>query len=233
MGTIKTKGIVISESNMGDFDKMLTILTPNGKIGCIAKGARRTKNSLMAATQFLCFGDYMMFKSNEIHKINSAEIIEVFYNLRIDLDKLNAAVEITKLINQVTDENQNTYKILQLFLNTLYVLSEMDKNVDLVISTFKIKLMCYLGFAPNVNKCSNCGLKEDILGFSMNNNGVVCSTCKKVDKSCITLSNSVFVALTYIVKAPPKKLYSFDISDESIKELELLAKLYIKTNLYN
>ena len=26
---------------------------------------------------------------------------------------------ITKIINDVTDENQNTYKILQLFLNTL------------------------------------------------------------------------------------------------------------------
>lgn len=28
MGVIKTKGIVIAESNMGDFDKMLTMLTP-------------------------------------------------------------------------------------------------------------------------------------------------------------------------------------------------------------
>ena len=28
MGTIKTKGIIIAESDMGDFDKMLTMLTP-------------------------------------------------------------------------------------------------------------------------------------------------------------------------------------------------------------
>lgn len=28
MGTIKTKGIVLAESNASDFDKMLTILTP-------------------------------------------------------------------------------------------------------------------------------------------------------------------------------------------------------------
>lgn len=34
MGTMKIKGIIISENNMGDFDKMITILTPNGKIGC-------------------------------------------------------------------------------------------------------------------------------------------------------------------------------------------------------
>lgn len=29
MANIKINGIVLSESNMGDFDKMLTILTPN------------------------------------------------------------------------------------------------------------------------------------------------------------------------------------------------------------
>ena len=28
MGTIKTSGIIISESNLGDYDKMLTMLTP-------------------------------------------------------------------------------------------------------------------------------------------------------------------------------------------------------------
>ena len=28
MGTIKTSGIIIQENNMGDYDKMLTILTP-------------------------------------------------------------------------------------------------------------------------------------------------------------------------------------------------------------
>lgn len=29
MGILKVKGIVISEHNMGDYDKMITILTPN------------------------------------------------------------------------------------------------------------------------------------------------------------------------------------------------------------
>ena len=29
MGIIKTKAIILRESNMGDFDKMLTMLTPD------------------------------------------------------------------------------------------------------------------------------------------------------------------------------------------------------------
>ena len=48
MGIVKTKGIIISENNMDDFDKMLTILTPGmGKISCAAKGARRPRSLLL------------------------------------------------------------------------------------------------------------------------------------------------------------------------------------------
>ena len=55
MSIVKMKGIIIAENNMGDFDKMLTMLTPGaGKISCVAKGARRPKSSLLAGTQFLC-----------------------------------------------------------------------------------------------------------------------------------------------------------------------------------
>ena len=53
MGTVKTSGIIISENNLGDYDKMLTMLTPGlGKISCVAKGARRPRSALLAGTQF-------------------------------------------------------------------------------------------------------------------------------------------------------------------------------------
>ena len=138
MGTIKTKGIIIAENNMDDFDKMLTMITPGmGKISCAAKGARKPKSLLLGGTQFLCFGDYVLYKGGESYNINSCEPIEVFYNIRTDLDKLKYAVHITKIMNDVVQENQNCYKILQLFLNTLYVISEKEKDLDLVLSIFK------------------------------------------------------------------------------------------------
>ena len=140
MGIIKTKGIIIAENNMSDFDKMVTILTPSGKIGCAARGARKPKSMLMAATQFLCFGEYMLYRGTNSYSVNSCDTIEIFYNIRTDLDKLKYATHITKIINDVTDENQNTYKILQLFLNTLYMISETDKDLDFINSVFKIRL---------------------------------------------------------------------------------------------
>ena len=183
MGTVKIKGIVISENNMGDFDKMITILTPNGKIGCSAKGARRPKSMLMAGTQFLCFGEYMLFKGNGTYTLNSCETIELFYNIRVDLDKLECAANITKLIQDVTYENQNSYKILQLYLNTLYVIANTDMDFKFITSIFKLRLMNILGFKPRLDRCVECG-NENTMCFSFKDNGLKCENCCKQDTRC-------------------------------------------------
>lgn len=123
-----------------------------GKISCAAKGARRPKSALLAGSQFLCFGEYMLYQGTSTYHINSCESVEMFYNLRTDLDKLRYASHITKIVYDVTNENENSYKILQLFLNTLYTISETDKNMDLVVSIFKLRLMCILGFTPSIRR---------------------------------------------------------------------------------
>lgn len=230
MGTIKTKGIIIAENNMGDFDKMITILTPNGKIACSAKGARRPKSQLMAGTQFLCFGEYMLFKGSNTYTLNSCETIELFYNLRIDLDKLNCAAHITKIVQDVTDENQNTYKILQLYLNTLYVIANTELDLNFIISIFKMRLMCLLGFKPILDKCCKCG-EEEVKHFSFKDNGLKCESCSKQDTGTIAISESTKNALKYISVAPAKKLYSFNISEENKKQLEIISKIYTNDKL--
>lgn len=231
MGTIKTKGIIIAENNMGDFDKMVTLLTPNGKIGCSAKGSRRPKSQLMAGTQFLCFGEYMLFKGTNTYTLNSCETIEVFYKIRTDLDKLEYASHITKIIQDVTDENQNTYKILQLYLNTLYVISETDMDLEFILSIFKLRLMCLLGFTPRIQKCTECGKEENLNYFSLKDNGLKCSACSKQDTGAIQISETTKKAIQYIVIAPPKKLYSFQISEENKKQLSMISKLYTDLKL--
>ena len=232
MASTKISGVVLSESNMGDFDKMLTILTPNfGKISCVAKGARRPRSALLAGSQIFCFGEYLMYKGTNTYHINSVEPIEVFYNIRTDLDKLNVAVHINKIVQEVTGENQNCFNIMQLLLNTLYVISETDKNLDLVLSIFKLRLLSILGFRPNVNECVNCKGKEDLIYFSLRDNGVKCKNCGKQDKSSITISESTYNAIKYTITAPPKKLFSFSIKDESLEEFKLVTKLYSNEKL--
>lgn len=178
-----------------------------------------------------CFGEYLVFKGAQTYHINSVEPIEVFYNLRIDLDKLKYAVHINKIVQDVTTENQNCYKVLQLLLNTLYTISETDKNLDMVLGVFKLRLLCILGFTPQVMICTNCGEKEELVYFSMKDNGVKCKACGKQDTSTIQISKSTLNAIKYTVTAPPKKLYSFNLKEEALEEFKLLTKLYFNEKL--
>lgn len=202
-----------------------------GKIGCIAKGARKTKSLLLAGTQFLCFGEYVLYKNGEIYNMNSSEIIEVFYNLRIDLDKLKYASVITKIVNDVTTENQNTYKIVRLFLNTLYIISEKNLHLDLILAVFKLRLISILGFMPNIKECVECKTKENLNFFSIKDNGFKCNCCSKQDTSVIEIQNTTRDCIRYIILAPSEKLYSFKITKPSEEELALISKIYFINKL--
>ena len=108
---------------------------------------------MLAGTQFLCFGEYVLYKgSGESYHINSVQPIEVFYNIRTDLEKLEYAVYIAKIVEDITNENDTSYNILQLLLNTIYTISETDLNKDLVLSIFKIRLMSLIRFYTKCNR---------------------------------------------------------------------------------
>ena len=232
MANVKLKGIVIAENNMGDYDKMLTILTPNyGKISCVAKGARKPQSALLAGTQLFCFGEYLMYKGTNTYHINSCETIEIFYNLRTDLDKLKYAIHINKIIQDVTEENENCYRILQLFLNTLYTILETEKDKDFILSVFKFRLLCILGFTPRVLKCTSCKEEKNLTKFSIKDNGFKFEACGRQDKSAIDMNESTKSAILYTVSAPAKKLFSFNLKDDSLKEFELISKIYFNEKL--
>ncbi len=207
-----------------------------GKISCFYKGAKKIKSSVINSSEFLAFSDLIIYKSpNDNYSINSAEIIELFYNLRMDIDRLNYATQISKIIYDVTEENIPAGDILQLFLNTLYVISETDKDLDLIYCVFRIRLLAILGFLPQVSKCVSCGTPmvetmEDFY-FSIKDDGVKCESCAKIDKSIIKLSKTTFSALIYVLSCDSKKLFSFEIPDEDLQELKLLCKIYTNQKL--
>lgn len=173
----------------------------------------------------------MLYKGGDLYSLNSCETIEVFYNIRTDLDKLKYASEITKTINEVTTENQNSYRILQLYLNTLYIISETEKNLELVKSIFIIRLLSIIGFRPIIDECVTCKTKENLSAFSFKDNGLKCTECAKQDKGAVNIIETTKDALKYIILADSKKIFSFNIPKESIKELSIIAKIYLEEKL--
>ena len=88
-----------------------------------------------------------------------------------------------------------------------------------------------MGFTPKITECVNCKEKGNLKYFSLRDNGFKCETCGRQDKSCLQMNESTATAIKYITMAPSKKLYSFNLKDESLNELKLIAKLYFNEKL--
>ena len=51
------------------------------------------------------------------------------------------------------------------------------------------------------------------------------------DKGAIEISEATQNAIKYIIKAPAKKIFSFNISEENIYQLKLVSKIYLNNKL--
>lgn len=235
MKLIKVKGIVIRESTYKDNDKIITILTDSiGKVSVIAKGAKKTNSPYLASSQYLVYSEFVLYQNTGYFYLNSASVINTFYNLRIDLDKLQIVFELTKLINSVTDENQDCEKILKLFLNTIYALDKLDKDKKLIVNAFKIKLFTLLGFAPRQDKCANCSKllldsEEEFVYYNYVDNVFLCENCKGIgdSRNVIRLTKATFNAIFYVIRSDLKKMFSFEL--KSYTDFELFGQVFTDT----
>ena len=237
MGALKTKGIVTKIVNYSDNDKILTVITADlGKVQVFCKGAQKTKGNTLASTEFLSYSEFVLYEGkSEMYHLSSADIIEVFYQLRMDVEKLSYATSIAQIMNDVCQEGELSYQKVQLFLNTLYVLSETNKNIDFVYAIFRIRLLAILGFVPRLANCTQCGKKateiEDEKYFSIKDNGLKCSICAKLDKGAIKISEVTYTSIIYILSSDAKKIFSFEIPEDDLKELSLIAQIYTNEKL--
>lgn len=233
MGNVHFKGLVIKEVNTGEADKIVTVLTAEeGKISVAAKNARRTKNSLSSGTQLFCFSDYLLFKGKELYNMSSCEVIESNYEIRNDIYKLTYSSHILELISDNVQEGEPSEDILQLLLNTLYVIAKTDRPLELITRVFEIRMMSLLGYEPQVNCCIGCNGKDDEnLYFDFDNSGFVCSKCVNRNGRVMSLLPGTVKALKYITRISPQRLFSFSLSDQAIKELGIFSKRYMKEHL--
>ncbi|MEG0872781.1 MAG: DNA repair protein RecO [Clostridia bacterium] len=241
MKLIKVNGIVIKEVTFKDNDKIITVLTDKlGKISCMARGAKKTNSPILASSQYLVYSEFVLYKGNNFYYVNSTSIINMFYKLRIDFDKLQIAFELTKILQSVIEESEDTSKIIALFLNTIYVLENLDKPKGQVVATFKIKLFSLLGFAPRLYECNQCNEKlyhinkepeeisniADKIYYDFVNNTFLCNSCgcTKDRKRTIEITHASLLAIKYVVTSDIKKIFNFELKD--IQNFELFSKVY-------
>lgn len=231
MNNLKIRGIVLKETNLKESDKIITVLTgTRGKLCAVAKGARRNGSRLAGGCQFLTFTEFVLFEGRELFSVNSCDVIEHFSGLKYDIEKLTYASHMTELVQDIALENQPSEEVLKLFLNTLHFLSNTNRNPELLIRIFELRLIGLLGFTPELKSCVVCGNIDTVSRvFSFEYCGMLCKEMHQLQ--AFYLSEGTYKALLHIFYSEAGKLFNFEVTERIIKELSVFSSRYINDRL--
>ena len=221
----KLTGIVIRETKINEADKMLTVLTGElGPVSVLAKNIRKNKSKISAAAGFLCYSDFVLSGGPDVYYINQCSLIESFFKISDDIQKLALADYLGNITADLSPIGEPQPETVKLFLNTLYVLANTDKNIFLIKSVFELRLMMCQGYMPDVFSCSNCGGENYPFYFDIKNANVVCVNC---GKTAYEVTQPLMYALRYILTCEQKKIFSFEIDETLCRKLADITKAYV------
>ena len=227
------QGIVLRVTDYNDRDALLTLLTRrHGKLTVKARGLRRKNSPLTAPCQLLSYGEFTLFEYRGQYTINEAHSIELFMPLRRDLTKLALATYLAQATEVLSQEDLPNPELQSLLLNCLYALSNMDLPESLIKAVYELRAACLSGYTPDLFGCHICG-NQTPDRFDLSAGQLECAKCRNPESRGIRLpvTPSLLEAMRYICLCDPKKLFSFQIGQDTLEQLASLAEAYLSTQL--
>lgn len=225
----RAEGVIIRRSEYGEADRMLTILTPQGKRRVIAKGIRKTTSRLAGHVELFTHATLMLAVGRGLDVLTQSVALEQYDLLRGDLVRIGAAYYIAELFDRFTEEEDENRRAFSILVASLQLLNS-GANIDLVLRACELHLLDALGYRPQLRACAICGetLTEETGHFSPAAGGAICRRCSIGDIGALTMSLATFKLLRYLQTHEIGAVQQMSISAETRRESERLLQAYIR-----
>ncbi len=173
--------IVLRCVNYRDNDRMLTLFSPTqGRIEALARGCRKPRSPILNASEMFALGDFELYQKGAHLTVISATLIETFYPLRQDFDRLAVGTYLLGVAEGFIQPGVPAQELFMLLLHTLSRLTFSDQPWKPLVSGFLLHLSASEGFKPRLQHCVHCGKRlteGESTWFDHNEGGLVCRDC--------------------------------------------------------
>ncbi len=231
---IVTHALVLREVNYKESDKILTVLTrENGKMTLSARGCRKKGSPIAAASQLLVWSEMTLYEYQGRWAVKEAATDREFAGMRGDLEKLALGCYFAEMAELLSVEDVPAPELLSLLLNSLHALDKMDKPAALVKAAFELKIMCLAGYEPVLDACAVCGVEPEQPAFHLSEGVLHCAPCREEVGEGISmpLTPAAVSAMRHVAYGDPKRLFSFQLDEKSLKQLGDTCEAYVLTQL--
>ena len=159
MSTVRTRAIVLRRTNYGEADRILQLLTPEGRRSVMARGVRKEKSKLAGGIELFAVSDVVISQGKgELGILTSARLVQFYRHILEDYDAMQFGYEVIKLVGRASEavDEPEWYEVLA---EVLMGLDANALNRQLVETWFYLRYAALLG--------SELSLVNDINGKAL------------------------------------------------------------------
>lgn len=205
-----TKALVLRGTDYRESDKILTLFTrEQGKLTASARGCRKKGSAIAAGCQLLAWSEMVLYDYQGRWSVKEAATERLFRGVRDDIRRLALGCYFAEVAELLAVEGEEAPELLSLILNSLHALDKLqDKPLPLVKAAFEWKAMVLAGYEPLIDGCEVHGEGVSRL-----------------------MPSQALAALEHILHGDPKRLFSFRLEGEALKQLSGAAESYLCAQL--
>ncbi len=175
-----TEAIVLSRFDLGEADRVLTLITPGvGKLKAIAKGVRRPTSRLGGSLEPFAELTVALARGRTFDVVTQVSVGHAWLHLRDSLEGAATAWYLAELADRSLEE-RHAAEPLYALLRRAYELLDVGMAAGRVARWYEMHLLDELGSRPEVDRCVECDRvleSDERFRWVPPLGGVVCQRC--------------------------------------------------------
>ena len=175
-----TDAIVLSRFDLGEADRVMTLITPGvGKLKAIAKGIRRPTSRIGGSLEPFAELQVALARGRTFDVVTQVSVGHAWLNLRDDLESAATAWYLAELADRSLEE-RHAAEPLYALLRRAYELLDAARRHARVARWYEMHLLDELGVRPEVDRCVECDRvleADDRFRWVPPLGGVLCDRC--------------------------------------------------------
>jgi len=233
----RTQAIVLSTTDYGEFDRIVALCTrDSGRITGIAKGAKRSIKRFGGALETGSSIEVSLFekKGASLTRLEHCDLLDTWKSIRGNLEKFLVMCQILEMVRELLPEREKNSEVFLLLLHMITLLEKIPSPEPApFLLTFEVKLLRLIGFRPNLEHCVVCkkvinATEESSLGFNPVKGGVVCSACRRDEK---TISCDALDSMKTALKMKVNDIPSFVSQPNAVGEARSLLREFLEMRI--
>lgn len=231
---IRTPAIILRRRDMGEADRILTVITPeHGKLDVIAYGARKPLSRKTGHVELFTLADMLINKHKTPATLSQVDMVSAFEPIRNDLTLgayASYAVELLDSFTQTGDED--LHGLFDLLRDTLARLCVVDDS-RLVLRYYEQHLLKLTGFAPELNYCVVTGesVEPNDQFFSFADGGAVSAEVGARQPNLARMSFRALRLLRHLQRSDWQTVAALKLPDDLHRDVEALMLGYLTYTL--